>query len=266
MYTLQNVSFQYETTRILNNINLTLSPTDHVACIGPSGSGKSTLLHLLAGLITPSSGVLAYKGKPIKAPIDNISVLLQIHSLFPWKTVRENIELPLKLKSKRENSLSHTQSARALQSNLLLKQLGLSGQEDKMPHQLSGGQQQRVALGRALITNPEMILLDEPFSALDEITREQMQDLIHHMSATYQTGYVLITHSLQEALYLGEKILLLSGKQENQSISIYKNPFFGKHYDDLSDENMVSYTKLHRELHSALKGQIIQNLGGESHD
>lgn len=264
MYTLQNVSFQYGTTRILNNINLTISPTDHVVCIGPSGSGKSTLLHLLAGLITPTNGGLTYKEKAVKAPMDNISVLLQTHSLFPWKTVRENIELPLKLKTKTEGNLSNTQSTRTSQSNLLFKQLGLTGQEDKMPHQLSSGQQQRIALGRALITNPEMILLDEPFSALDEITREQMQKLIHHMSATYQTGYVLITHSLQEALYLGEYILLLTDKSE--SITTYENPFFGKHYDDLSDEDMFSYTKLHRELHSALKGQITQNLGGENHD
>lgn len=256
MFILDGVSFTFKNNKygkheqrpmVINDLSLTIGQEEHWTCIGPSGIGKSTLLHLLGGILMPSKGTITYKGLPLKAPMKGISLLMQSHSLFPWKNVLENIVLPL--------DCQHigTKKERYEKGQTLLDHLSLSSYGTKKISYLSGGQKQRVAIARALIEEPQMMLLDEPFSALDEITREQMNQLLLSLSKEYSMGYFLITHSLSEALLLGEKILLL---QENQH-KVIENPFFNRSYSSLEGADLIAYKRLHNTLHSHLEKSIV---------
>lgn len=214
LYKIDNLSFNYKNhSKIdaLSGLSLSIKKTDRLAVLGASGLGKSTFLKLLHGLLKPTEGRIYFKDKPLSSPPEEVAFLLQSYGLFPWKTVSENLFLPLVLKGEKK-SLSLIEP--------WLQRLGLAEKKDHYPKHLSGGQRQRLALGRAMIANPECLLLDEPFSALDALTRESLQDFTLDLAKENQTTLVLVTHSIEEALFLSTHLLLFT----KEGYHYLKNP------------------------------------------
>ena len=208
MLELQNVTLEYqkpngEMHRVLDDVSFQIEQGERWAVIGPSGCGKSSLLHLLAGLQAPASGKVHYQKAPLTGPNKEISVILQEYGLFPWKTVEQNVALPLTLQKRKKTQIQK-------QTTEMLKQLQLEEHRKKYPANLSGGQRQRIAIGRALIANPKVLLMDEPFSALDALTRETLQNLVLDLCEKQNLTLVLVTHNIEEAIFLGQKIAVFS--------------------------------------------------------
>ncbi len=188
---------------VLDHIDLTIEQGERWAVIGPSGCGKSSLLHLLAGLQKPVSGQVLYNEQPLQRAHGEISVILQEYGLFPWKTVEQNVALPLVLQKKSRAEIKPRVAE-------LLRQLQLEEHAKKFPAQLSGGQRQRIAIARALIAQPRVLLMDEPFSALDALTRETMQNIVLELCEQQNLTLVMVTHNIEEAIFLGQKIAVFS--------------------------------------------------------
>ena len=189
----------------LSEIDLSIAPGEFVSLIGPSGCGKSTLLRLVGNLLTPTSGDVLVNGKTAsRARLDqDYGMAFQHAGLFEWRTVRKNIELPLEVKR-------WSRSRRRDRSGEMLELVQLSEFADHMPWQLSGGMQQRVAIARALAAHPPLLLMDEPFGALDEMTREHMQAELLRICAAADTTVVFVTHSIPEAVYLSDRVVVMS--------------------------------------------------------
>ena len=173
--------------------------------VGPSGCGKRTLLKLIAGLIEPTRGKISVEGKRAHAGNRDIGIMFQSPVLLPWRCVIDNVMLPLDAAGSRCPDDAERAAA-------LLEGVGLAGFERRHPAELSGGMQQRVALCRALITNPKVLLFDEPFGAVDALTREQLNDLVMGICATNATTAMLVTHDIDEAVYLGDEVVVMSAR------------------------------------------------------
>ena len=191
--------------QVLNQISFEIRESEFVCLLGPSGSGKSTLLRILAGLLGYQSGHLILDGKELVGPRRGVGIVFQKANLMPWRTVRENIILPLELQNTPEPILS-----RAAQD--LIELVGLQGFEDSLPRDLSGGMAQRVAIARALVHDPDLLLLDEPFGALDALTRERMAgELLRIWNARCKTVF-MVTHDIGEAIFLADRVLAFSDR------------------------------------------------------
>ncbi|MFI6999819.1 ABC transporter ATP-binding protein [Nocardia sp. NPDC050175] len=189
----------------IEDISLELREGEFLVLVGPSGSGKSTLLDLLGGLSKPTSGEILLDGKPITGPGLDRGVVFQQYALLPWRTARSNIEFGLEAKGLRRR-------ARREIAEHYLELVGLTGFGDRYPHELSGGMKQRVAIARSLAFDPEVLLMDEPFAALDAQTRESLQDeLLRIWRATGKT-VLFITHGIDEAVYLGQRVAVLTSR------------------------------------------------------
>ncbi len=189
----------------LEDVSLQIEAGEFVSLIGPSGCGKSTMLRLIADLDAPSSGTVNVFGKPARqARLDqDYGIAFQQAGLLPWRTVRENIELPLQLHGA-------GRAARRARADELIELVGLGDFGDKHPDQLSGGMQQRVAIARSLVESPRLLLMDEPFGALDEMTRERMQTELARLRAETGAAVVFVTHSIPEAVYLSDRVVVMS--------------------------------------------------------
>ncbi|HSP53100.1 MAG TPA: ABC transporter ATP-binding protein [Cryobacterium sp.] len=189
----------------LDAVSLSVAPGEFVSLIGPSGCGKSTLLRLIADLDTPSSGSITVFGKPARqARIDqDYGIAFQQAGLLPWRTVAGNIELPLELHGTGK-------AARRARAAELIALVGLSEFADNYPDQLSGGMQQRVAIARSLAESPSLLLMDEPFGALDEMTRERMQNELVRICGETSAAVVFVTHSIPEAVFLSDRVVVMS--------------------------------------------------------
>lgn len=183
-----------------------------LAIVGPSGCGKSTMLLTLAALHRPSSGVVLLDGRPLARPDARIGLVLQQYGLFPWLTVLRNATLGVEIRSRRRGARPDRPPDDAARE--MLGRLGLGGMEDDYPRRLSGGEQQRLALARTLLLGPDVLLLDEPFSALDALTREELQDLLLEVLADRKVAAVLVTHSIDEAVYLGDRLGILAAARD----------------------------------------------------
>ncbi|MDW8395197.1 MAG: ABC transporter ATP-binding protein [Anaerolineae bacterium] len=188
----------------LRGFSLRVQAGERVAVVGPSGCGKSTLLRALAGLLQPTEGQVLLKGSPVTEPTAAISLMFQDPALLPWRTVLQNVALPLELRAHRQHD--------GLEPRMLLKQVGLEGFEHIYPRALSGGMAQRVALARALITRPPLLLLDEPFGALDALTREGLTALLDQLVEQSGAALVIVTHSLAEAIFLADRVVVSSAR------------------------------------------------------
>jgi NitT/TauT family transport system ATP-binding protein len=188
----------------LDNINLAVEEGEFVCLVGPSGCGKSTILNLIAGLDTPSTGIVSMNGKPIKGPGRDRMVMFQEAALFPWLDVLGNVMFGLRLKEGLDNE-ERRQIAR-----FYLDLVGLTKFTNSHIHELSGGMRQRVALARCLAPNPNILLMDEPFSALDAMTREQLYGDLQRIFTQRRKTIVFVTHNIREAACLGDKVVLLS--------------------------------------------------------
>ncbi|HZQ73554.1 MAG TPA: ABC transporter ATP-binding protein [Burkholderiales bacterium] len=192
----------FSAVEALREVNLSIRPGEFVSFVGPSGCGKSTLLKLIGGLIEPSTGSIAVDGKAITRPRRDIGIMFQTPVLFPWRTVLENVLLPIEV-------FGLDPRAAADKARGILKLVGLEGRESAYPRELSGGMQQRTALSRVLLTDPPIILMDEPFGALDEFTRERMNlELLRIWQERRQT-IVFVTHSIAEAVFLSDRIVVM---------------------------------------------------------
>jgi NitT/TauT family transport system ATP-binding protein len=191
----------------LTAVELTVGRGEFVSLIGPSGCGKSTLLRLIADLLTPTAGTVTVNGKPARqARLDQeYGIAFQQAGLFDWRTVRRNVELPLELRGVRR-------AQRRARVNEMLQLVGLDDFAGHYPAQLSGGMQQRVAIARALAVHPPLLLMDEPFGALDEMTRERLQDELLGICARTATSTIFVTHSISEAVYLSDRVVVMSAR------------------------------------------------------
>jgi NitT/TauT family transport system ATP-binding protein len=204
---LKGVSHAYETRRAklraLENIDLEIRENEFVTLVGRSGCGKSTLLRLMAGLIRPTAGHVRIGGQAVTRPRRDVSLMFQRSALLPWRTVLENVMLPVDIL--RLDRRSHRTRAEQL-----LALTGLEGFEERRPHELSGGMQQRVALCRALVHDPSVLLMDEPFAALDALTREELSLELQRIWGEERKTIVFVTHSIQEATLLADRIVVMS--------------------------------------------------------
>lgn len=194
----------------LQDVDLTISSNEFVTFVGASGCGKSTLLRCIGGLETLSSGGIKVNDMPISGPGVDRAMVFQHYSLYPWLTVMDNIKFSRLLRAGREDLTSADVEAASGRADALLDLMGLTHVRDAYPNQLSGGMQQRVAIARALLPRPQILLMDEPFGALDAQTREVMHDLILHVSKLEKTTIVFVTHDVEEAIYLGQRIVLMA--------------------------------------------------------
>ncbi|MGR0158997.1 ABC transporter ATP-binding protein [Paenarthrobacter nitroguajacolicus] len=194
----------------IDSLSLDVRDGEFLTLVGPSGSGKTTLLDLLAGLSTPTSGEVLVDGKAVTGPGKDRAVVFQQYALFPWRTASANVSIGLEGVGPDGRKLNRRE--RAAKASEYLALVGLAGFEDRYPHELSGGMKQRVAIARSLAYEPDVLLMDEPFAALDAQTREQLQDeLLRIWKATGKT-IVFITHGIDEAVYLGERVAVLSAR------------------------------------------------------
>ena len=189
----------------LHDVSLDIAPGQFVCLLGPSGCGKSTLLGALAGHLAPARGSLRVDGAPVAGPHPDRGLVFQQHTLFPWQRVVDNVAFGLKMKGVARAE----RRARALE---LLAGVGLAGFETRYPSQLSGGMQQRVEIARVLINHPRVLLMDEPFGALDALTRARMQQLLLDVWSRVRTTVVFVTHDIDEALFLADRILVMSAR------------------------------------------------------
>jgi NitT/TauT family transport system ATP-binding protein len=194
----------------LQDVNLSIRPNEFVTFVGASGCGKSTLLRTIAGLESHSRGTVKVDGTPITGPGQDRAMVFQHYCLYPWLNVLDNIRFCRQLSTHtRDRSLSDVEAASG-RADALLRLMGLTASARAYPNQLSGGMQQRVAIARALMGQPQMLLMDEPFGALDAQTREVMHDLILHVHKLERSTIVFVTHDVEEAIYLGQRIVLMA--------------------------------------------------------
>lgn len=202
LVTLSGVSKAYDAERpAISNVNLSISQGSFVSLVGPSGCGKSTLLRLLAGLLEPTSGTIVWPQSNWMRPSD-LGFVFQSATLLPWASVFENVYLPLKLRGMdREDARPQVEAA--------LERVDLQGASEKLPRELSGGMAMRVSIARALVTEPPVLLMDEPFAALDEFTREKLDDDLLTLWRDMRWTVIFVTHSVYESVYLSERILVM---------------------------------------------------------
>jgi len=198
-----NIYKDYEGKRILENITLAVAPGERVAILGPSGCGKSTLLSILGGLLPPDGGSVTLGEQPVEKPTRRIAWMPQNDLLMPWRTVLGNVSLPLRLSGVKKAAAYDT-------ARRHFEEFGLSGYEKAWPHQLSGGMKKRAAFLRTALTGANVMLLDEPFAALDALTRIQMQQWLLDQLEKLGSSIVLVTHDVEEALYVCSRVVVLS--------------------------------------------------------
>ncbi|RTE88403.1 MULTISPECIES: ABC transporter ATP-binding protein [Bradyrhizobium] len=231
----------------LDDITLDVRAAEFLALVGPSGCGKSTLLDLLGGLTRPSSGRILLDGKVIEGPARDRGIVFQQYALFPWRTAAQNVEFGLdiaglKTKERRERALHY------------LDLVGLSGFADRYPHELSGGMKQRVAIARSLAYDPEVLLMDEPFAALDAQTRETLQgELLRIWRATGKT-IVFITHGIDEAIVLGQRVAVMTSRPGRIKRIIDVSEGLRSEHEDV--RSLPEFGRIRHELWSSLREEV----------
>lgn len=246
MLAFDKVSFSYEeSTKILDELSFDIHPGEFISIVGASGSGKSTIFRLVTGLDDPSSGTISLDGNKDGKRLGKVGYMPQQDLLLPWRTIIENACLPLEIAG-RDKKSAHQQVTP------LLKEFGLRGTENKYPAELSGGMKQRVAFLRALLSGSPLLLLDEPFSALDAITKLSMQEWLITQWEKRQSTVVFITHDVEEALFLSDRIFLLKNK-----------PITSFEEITVPLKRPRTRTDLHRPEILGLKEQLLRSLRNE---
>ena len=250
---LESLSYAYgQGVPVFLDFNWTLERSQAWAVIGPSGCGKTTLLYLLAGLRIPTAGRLLIDGQPLIRPRPHTGLILHDYGLLPWATLRQNAELGLRIRNFYGPDGTHAPLNYKPTSFVdpWLERLGLASLANKYPGQISGGQRQRTAIARTLALQPDLLLMDEPFSSLDAPTREGLQSLTLELKAEQDLTLVIVTHAIEEAAFLGSYILLLDNPP-NTKAQIINNPLAGQ----ADFRNSREYLELCTELRSRLETQ-----------
>ena len=232
----------------LEGIDLHVQENEFVTLIGRSGCGKSTLLRLIAGLLPPTYGGVEVAGEAVKGPRRDVSFMFQRPALLPWRSVVSNVLLPVEISGGKDKS--RDKKAYRDRAHELLEMVGLSGFERRLPHELSGGMQQRVSLCRSLIRDPKVMLMDEPFSALDALTRTELSEELQRIQMELATTIVFVTHSIEEAVLLADRVVVLSPRpgrlREIVEIDIARPRSLGQ------DAQVADVARISSRLHSLL--------------
>jgi NitT/TauT family transport system ATP-binding protein len=256
----ENFDLRYETrdgdVEAVSDVSLHVDPGEFVSIIGPSGCGKSTLLNAVAGFLKPTSGTVLVDGEPVNGPSAERGMVFQQYSLFPWKTVRGNVEFGLKMRGMDRYHREHA-------SRTLLGLAGLLAFEDQYPESLSGGMKQRVGIVRALATGPKVLLLDEPFGALDAQTRVIMQQILTNMWQRLKISVLFVTHDIDEAIFLSDRVYCMTarpGTIKAEIIVPLERP--------RQQAMMMSseFLQLRRGLMSLIREESLKAMGGEISD
>ena len=242
----RQVSLALGDRTILQNIDLDIARGEFVCVIGHSGCGKTSMLRLIAGLATPREGELLYEGRPVKSPRRDVSVVFQDYgkALLPWRTAAGNVALALE-------AANVPRAQRDLRIDLLLEKMDLAQHRDKFPSQMSGGMQQRLQIARCLAQEPALLLMDEPFGALDAMTRQALQDEVLAIARTTETTVFFVTHDLEEAIYLADRVIALKANPGRiDRIFQVRLPY---PRDQLSTREHPEFLRLRRELFDFFK-------------
>jgi NitT/TauT family transport system ATP-binding protein len=235
---IENVSKDYtrngEVIHALQKVNLQIKPNEFIVLVGPSGCGKSTLLHIVAGLIKPTIGRILLEGKEVHGPGPDRSVVFQQSALFPWLTVSGNIEFGLS-----EKNISKGERKQIVEKYVTM--MGLEGFEKAYPHQLSGGMRHRVSIARSYAVNPDILLMDEPFAALDAQLRMVMQEELINLWIKEKHTVIFVTHSVEEAIYLGDKVVMMSRRPGTFKATI-----------DIAGENLLTDERRKKKVNEVM--------------
>ncbi|WP_245413412.1 ABC transporter ATP-binding protein [Mangrovicella endophytica] len=248
MVTIDDVTMAFGAFVAVENVQLTVGDGEFLAVVGPTGCGKSTILNAIAGLLKPAKGQVTIDGTPVSGVQNNIGYLFQQDALLPWKTAYENVELGLKFRGvgaaeRREKVMGW------------LAKVGLKGFESRYPHQLSGGQRKRVQMAQALIIEPQVILMDEPFSALDIHTRHLMQNELLRLWQEDRRAVVMITHDLEEAIALGDRVVVLAAGPKSRVIESF--PVDLERPRDVAEIKLdEKFMRLYRDIWASLRGEV----------
>lgn len=237
----------------VSDVSIDVAPGEFVSIIGPSGCGKSTLLNALAGFLKPTTGSVRVDGETITRPGADRGMVFQQHSLFPWKTVRENVEFGLKMKGV-------PRFQRRTAARTLLGLAGLSAFEDHYPERLSGGMKQRVGIVRALATGPRILLLDEPFGALDAQTRSIMQQILTNIWQQLKTSVLFVTHDIDEAIFLSDRVYVMTARPGRIKAEIVV-PLARPREPSITMSS--EFLALRRGLMSLIREESLKAMGGE---
>jgi NitT/TauT family transport system ATP-binding protein len=243
-----------ENVHALNDISLSVRAHEFVSVIGPSGCGKSTFLRIVAGLDRPTGGEIRVSGAKVMGPGADRGMVFQEYALLPWKTTQANVEFGLRLKGV-------AREERARVARRFIDMVGLTGFENKYPHQLSGGMRQRAAVARVLANNPTVLLMDEPFAAVDAMTRQRLQEELAVIATTERTTVLFVTHSIDEAVFLSDRVVALSGRpgrivadididlpRPRRWTELLNNPRFQQYRDTLTAS--IEHTGAGAEVHT----------------
>jgi NitT/TauT family transport system ATP-binding protein len=225
----------------VDNVSLTIDAGEFVSILGPSGCGKSTMLNMIAGLIPATEGSIELLGAPVKGPVHELGIVFQQHLLLPWRTILNNVLLQIEVR--RLNKASYTERAEKL-----LRRVGLGDFSDRFPDELSGGMNQRASIVRALIHDPDLLLMDEPFGALDAITRDQMGLDFHHLSREEGKTVLFITHSISEAVFLSNRVVVMSPRPGRVEEIIPIELPRERHFELRDEPQFAQYTRHIRRL------------------
>ncbi|HEU5297649.1 MAG TPA: ABC transporter ATP-binding protein [Burkholderiaceae bacterium] len=251
---IRSVARRFGDTLALQSTDLQVAENDFVAILGPSGCGKSTLLRIVAGLDRPSSGEVLLDGRRIEAPGADRGMVFQSYTLFPWLTVLDNVCFGL-----RERGWPRDRQLEVARS--FIAKVGLRGFEQHYPKQLSGGMQQRTALARALANGPRMLLMDEPFGALDHQTREQMQELLLGIWEAEAKTVLFVTHDIDEAVFMGSRVVVMSARPGRIKLDRTVPLPHPRHY---SVKTTPQFAELKAELTEAVREEVRAALAAEA--
>jgi NitT/TauT family transport system ATP-binding protein len=242
----ENVDLSLGGRPILAGIDMSIRKGEFLSIVGPSGCGKTSLLNLAAGLLMPSKGRVIYDGKPLSGPRQDIAIVFQDYgkALLPWRTASGNIALALE-------AINYPKDKRAARIGDLLALIGLSQHADKFPSQLSGGMQQRLQIARCLAQDPKVLLMDEPFGALDAMTRQALQDEVLAIASRTGATVLFITHDLEEAIYLGDRVIAMRPNPGRFDVSFHIK--LARPRDQLTTRERPEFLKLRRELFDVIK-------------
>ncbi|MDA0275049.1 MAG: ABC transporter ATP-binding protein [Proteobacteria bacterium] len=198
--------------KVIEEVSLDIAKGEFIAVVGPSGCGKSSLMKLISGLHPPASGALTVEDKPVSGPLKSVGMAFQNSNLLPWRNAVENVLLPLEIVEPYRSRIGKERARYRDKALKLLESVGLAGFTDKHPWELSGGMQQRTSICRALVHEPEILMLDEPFGALDAFTREELWCVLRDIQAERKVTVMLVTHDLREAVFLADTVYVMSNR------------------------------------------------------
>jgi NitT/TauT family transport system ATP-binding protein len=241
--------------RAIEEVTLDIGRGEFIAVVGPSGCGKSSLMRLISGLHPLLGGTLTVEGKPVTGPIKSVGMAFQNANLLPWRTAIDNVLLPLEIVEPHRSRFSREKRSYEAKAKDLLHAVGLAGFTEKHPWELSGGMQQRTSICRALIHEPEILLLDEPFGALDAFTREELWCALRDLQAERKVTVMLVTHDLREAVFLADTVYVMSSRP-GRIVRRCDVPIARPRELD------VTYTQAFQDLVHELRGLIGKKIGG----